>query len=174
MYQYIVLSHKMDIYSKIIYSQTPFYHMNQNLKVAELLVSYSPNIISEQKISNSRETYSLITNHWNLDTMEMYEEVKIILFNRANKALGVYDLSKGGMSSSIIDVKIILSIVLKTLASGIILVHNHPSGNLVPSKFDIDVTQKLKSACDLMDVAFLDHLIISKENYFSFADDGLL
>ncbi|SDI11382.1 JAB domain-containing protein [Chryseobacterium sp. WX] len=148
--------------------------MNQNLKVAELLVSYSPNIISEQKISNSRETYSLITNHWNLDTMEMYEEVKIILFNRANKALGVYDLSKGGMSSSIIDVKIILSIVLKTLASGIILVHNHPSGNLVPSKFDIDVTQKLKSACDLMDVAFLDHLIISKENYFSFADDGLL
>ncbi len=164
----------MDIYSKIIYSQTPFYHMNQNLKVAELLVSYSPNIISEQKISNSRETYSLITNHWNLDTMEMYEEVKIILFNRANKALGVYDLSKGGMSSSIIDVKIILSIVLKTLASGIILVHNHPSGNLVPSKFDIDVTQKLKSAYDLMDVAFLDHLIISKENYFSFADDGLL
>ncbi|WP_228400739.1 JAB domain-containing protein [Chryseobacterium taeanense] len=142
--------------------------------MAELLVSYSPNIISEQKISNSRETYSLITNHWNLDTMEMYEEVKIILFNRANKALGVYDLSKGGMSSSIIDVKIILSIVLKTLASGIILVHNHPSGNLVPSKFDIDVTQKLKSACDLMDVAFLDHLIISKENYFSFADDGLL
>lgn len=164
----------MDIYSKISYSQTPFYHMNQNLKVAELLVSYSPNIISEQKISNSKETYSLITNHWNLDTMEMYEEVKIILFNRANKALGVYDLSKGGMFSSIIDVKIILSIVLKTLASGIILVHNHPSGNLVPSKFDIDVTQKLKSACDLMDVAFLDHLIISKENYFSFADDGLL
>jgi len=140
--------------------------MNQNLKVAELLVSYSPNIISEQKISNSRETYSLITNHWNLDTMEMYEEVKIILFNRANKALGVYDLSKGGISSSIIDVKIILSIVLKTLASGIIIVHNHPSGNLTP--------QKLKSACDLMDVALLDHLIISKENYFSFADDGLL
>lgn len=164
----------MDIYSKFIHSQTPFYHMNQNLKVAELLVSYSPNIISEQKISNSRETYSLITNHWNLDTMEMYEEVKIILFNRANKALGVYDLSKGGISSSIIDVKIILSIVLKTLASGIIIVHNHPSGNLTPSKFDLDVTQKLKSACDLMDVALLDHLIISKENYFSFADDGLL
>ena len=104
----------------------------------------------------------------------MYEEVKIILFNRANKALGVYDLSKGGISSSIIDVKIILSIVLKTLASGIIIVHNHPSGNLTPSKFDLDVTQKLKSACDLMDVALLDHLIISKENYFSFADDGLL
>lgn len=148
--------------------------MKQNTQVAELLVSYSPNIISVQKISNSRETYSLITNHWNLATLEMFEEVKIMLLNKANKVLGIYDLSKGGLSSSIIDIKIVLSIALKTLASGIIIVHNHPSGNLVPSKPDIDITQKLKSACDLMDVILLDHLIISKENYFSFADDGLL
>lgn len=148
--------------------------MKTNSKVAELLVSYSAHIVSEQKISNSRETYSLIINHWNLDTIEMLEEVKILLLNKSNKVLGVYDLSKGGMSSSIIDVKIVLSIALKTLASGIIIVHNHPSGNLSPSKADIDITEKLKSACNLMDITVFDHLIISKDNYYSFADDGLL
>ncbi|WP_126652976.1 JAB domain-containing protein [Chryseobacterium aureum] len=148
--------------------------MRTNTKVAELLVSYSAHIVSEQKISNSRETYSLIINHWNLDTIEMLEEVKILLLNRSNKVLGVYDLSKGGMSSSIIDVKIVLSIALKSLASGIIISHNHPSGNLSPSKADTDITEKLKSACNLMDITVLDHLIISKDNYYSFADDGVL
>lgn len=148
--------------------------MKQNTQVAELLISYSPNIVSAQKISNSRESYSLITNHWNLDTIEMLEEVKVILLNKANKVLGIFDLSKGGISSSIIDVKIVLSIALKTLASGIIIVHNHPSANLTPSKADIDITQKLKSACDIMEILLLDHLIITKEDYLSFADDGLL
>jgi len=148
--------------------------MKTNTQVAELLVSYSAHIVSEQKISNSRETYSLIINHWNLNTIEMLEEVKILLLNKSNKALGVYDLSKGGMSSSIIDVKIVLCIALKTLASGIIIAHNHPSGNLNPSKTDIDITKKLKSACNLMDITVLDHLIISRNNYYSFADDGLL
>ena len=148
--------------------------MKQNTQVAELLVSYSPHIISAQKISNSRETYSLITNYWNLDTIEMLEEVKVILLNKANKVLGIFDLSKGGICSSIIDVKIVLSIALKTLASGIIIVHNHPSANLTPSKADIDITQKLKSACKIIELVLLDHLIITKEDYFSFADDGLL
>lgn len=148
--------------------------MKQNTQVAELLVSYSPHIVSAQKISNSRESYSLITNYWNLDIIEMLEEVKVILLNKANKVLGIFDLSKGGICSSIIDVKIVLSIALKTLASGIIIVHNHPSGNLAPSKADIDITQKLKSACKIIELVLLDHLIISKEDYFSFADDGLL
>lgn len=149
-------------------------YMKTNAKVAELFVSYSANIMSEQKISNSRESYSLIINHWNLDIIEMLEEVKILLLNRSNKVLGIYDLSKGGISSSIIDIKIILSIALKTLTSGIIIVHNHPSGNLSPSKADIDITEKLKSACKIMDIMLLDHLILSKEDYFSFADKGLL
>ncbi|WP_439480048.1 JAB domain-containing protein [Chryseobacterium aquaticum] len=148
--------------------------MKQNTQVAELLVSYSPHIVSAQKISNSRESYSLITNYWNLNTIEMQEEVKVILLNKANKVLGIFDLSKGGICSSIIDVKIVLSIALKTLASGIIIVHNHPSANLTPSKADIEITQKLKSACKIMEILLLDHLIITKEDYFSFADDGLL
>ncbi|AZA87553.1 DNA repair protein [Chryseobacterium shandongense] len=148
--------------------------MKTNSKVPELLVSYSAHIVSEQEINNSRETYSLIFSHWNLDTIEIFEEVKILLLNKSNKVLGVYDLSKGGMSSSIIDVKIVLSIALKSLASGIIIVHNHPSGNLSPSKADIDITKKLQSACNLMDIKILDHLIISKDNYYSFTDDGLL
>ncbi len=148
--------------------------MIKNTQVAELVVSYSPNIVSAQKISNSRETYSLITNSWNLNTIEMQEEVKVILLNKANKVLGIFDLSKGGISSSIIDVKIVLSIALKTLASGIIIVHNHPSGNLIPSQADISITEKLKSACKIIELNLLDHLIISSEDYFSFADEGML
>ena len=148
--------------------------MKQNTEVAELLVSYSPHVVSAQKISNSRETYSLITNYWNLDTIEMLEEVKVILLNKANKVLGIFDLSKGGICSSIIDVKIVLSIALKTLASGIIIIHNHPSGDLSPSKADIDITEKLKSVCKIMDIMLLDHVIISQQDYYSFADDGLL
>lgn len=148
--------------------------MKQNMQVAEVLVSYSPHIVSAQKISNSREIYSLITNHWNLNTIEMLEEVKIVLLNKANKVLGIYDLSKGGISSSIIDIKIVLSIALKTLASGVIIVHNHPSGNLIPSQADISITEKLKSACKIIELNLLDHLIISSEDYFSFADEGMV
>jgi DNA repair protein RadC len=113
-------------------------------------------------------------NEWEQETLQMQEEVKILLLNRNNKVLGIYSLAKGGLTSCVVDVRIILSIALKTLATGIILVHNHPSGNLKPSQADLDITKKLKQSCDLLDISFLDHLIITKDNYFSFADEGLI
>lgn len=145
-----------------------------NNQVSEIQVSYSANIIGKEKVSNSKDLFNIVHNQWNIDTIEMYEEVKILLLNRANKVLGIYALSKGGLSSSVVDIRIILSIALKALASSIILIHNHPSGNLKPSKSDIDITKKLKSACELLDIVLLDHLIVTKGDYFSFADDGLI
>lgn len=145
-----------------------------NNQVSEIQVSYSANIIGKEKVSNSNDLFNVVHNQWNKETIEMYEEVKILLLNRANNVLGIYALSKGGLCSSVVDVRIILSIALKALASSIILIHNHPSGNLKPSKSDLDITKKLKSACELLDIVLLDHLIVTKDSYFSFADDGLI
>lgn len=148
--------------------------MKQNSKIAEIQISYIPNFQADYKIENSRKSFELMLNDWNENTLQMQEEVKLLLLNRSNKVLGVYCLAKGGISGCIVDVRIILSVALKSLATGIILIHNHPSGNLKPSLDDIEITNKLKESCKLLDIMLLDHLIITKDNYFSFADEGLL
>jgi len=142
------------------------------MKVAEIKISYSSNNLAKVKISNSQDAYELLLSHWDKDIIEFQEEVKVILLNRANKALGIYDLSKGGVSQSVIDIKIVLSIALKSNASSIIIGHNHPSGNLKPSISDSSITRKLKEACEILDLTLYDHLIISKESYYSYSDEG--
>ena len=148
--------------------------MKHNTQVSEIQVSYSPNLLVDMSIKNSKKSFELMLNEWEQDKLQMQEEAKILLLNRNNNVLGIYSLAKGGLTSCVVDVRIILSIALKTLATGIILVHNHPSGNLKPSQADLDITKKLKQSCDLLDITFLDHLIITKDNYFSFADEGIL
>jgi DNA repair protein RadC len=88
--------------------------------------------------------------------------------------IGSYQLSKGGITGTIADVRLILSVALKTLASGLILAHNHPSGNLKPSEADVSLTNKIKEAAKLMDIQVLDHIILSDCGYFSFADEKIL
>ncbi len=144
------------------------------MKVAEIKVSYLPNKIDKIKICESSQLYQLALSHWNLKTIEMQEEVKVVFLNRANEVLGIYELAKGGLSSSYVDIKLLLSIALKSLAFCIVLIHNHPSGNLKPSKADIELTNKIKEACNYLQIVFLEHLIISKEDYYSFSNDGKL
>ena len=148
--------------------------MKHNTQVSEIQVSYSPNLLVDMSIKNSKKSFELMLNEWEQDKLQMQEEAKILLLNRNNNVLGIYSLAKGGLTSCVVDVRIILSIALKNLATGIILVHNHPSGNLKPSQADLDITKRLKQSCDLLDISFLDHLIITKDNYFSFADEGLI
>jgi DNA repair protein RadC len=88
--------------------------------------------------------------------------------------IGSYQLSKGGLTGTIADVRLILSVALKTLATGLILAHNHPSGNLKPSEADKQITSKIRQAAKLMDIEVLDHMILSSNGYFSFTDDGIL
>ena len=114
----------------------------------------------------------MVLEHWNKDTIELQEEMKVVLLNRSNHLLGIYELSKGGIAGTIIDVKLLLGVALKCAASNIIMVHNHPSGNLRPSKADMAITAKVKTATRQVDLLLLDHLIISKDWYYSFADDG--
>lgn len=103
------------------------------------------------------------------------EEFKLILMNCSNSVLGIMDVSKGGISGTVTDIRIILQAAIKANASGIIVCHNHPSGNLNPSGSDTRLTQKIKDAGNLVDILLLDQLIVtSDEGYYSFADSGLI
>lgn len=144
------------------------------MKVNEIKVSYKSTQSEKIKISCSQELYQIAMNHWDKNTIEMQEELKLILMNKANHVIGIYELSKGGISFSIVDVKLLMSVALKCLASSIALIHNHPSGAMVASEADARITQKVKRACELLEIALLDHLIISKDDYYSFADSGKL
>ena len=127
------------------------------------------------KITSSKDAYDLFVSTWDLNTLEYFEEFKVLLLNRSNAVLGLIAISKGGISGTVTDIRIILQAAIKSCASGIIVAHNHPSGNLNPSESDSKITQKIKEAGNIMDIQLLDHLIIaSEENYYSFADNGLL
>ena len=144
------------------------------MKLSEIKVSYNlPNSVRE-KISNSKDLYNLAIHQWDINTIEMQEEMKVILLNRNNQVIGIYELSRGGLSGTLVDIKLLMSVALKCLASGIALAHNHPSGNLSPSQPDYSITNKIKTACSYFEISLLDHIIVTKYGYFSFADEGKL
>lgn len=122
-------------------------------------------------INSSKDSYNIIKHK--LEDLP-YEEFWIILLSRANKVKSTYLISRGGITETVVDVKIILKKAIDNLASGLILVHNHPSGNLKPSQSDLNLTKKIQSGATIMDIQLLDHLIIGDGNYYSFADNSLL
>ena len=103
-----------------------------------------------------------------------HEEFWLLMLNRANRVLGRYKVSQGGLSGTVIDTRIILKKALDNLASSIIVCHNHPSGNNQPSDADVKITEKLKKAAEMLEIKLLDHVIIADKSYFSFADEGLI
>ena len=106
--------------------------------------------------------------------MDYRESFFALYLNHANRVLGIKKISESGVSSTIVDVKIIMQAALLCNASGIILVHNHPSGNLKPSQEDLSITQKIKEASQFFNIQLLDYCILSSTAYISFADDGHL
>ncbi|MFA7273416.1 MAG: JAB domain-containing protein [Crocinitomicaceae bacterium] len=143
-------------------------------RIAEIKVSYINRSKQTEKITCSSDAHQLFMTHWDMDIIDLQEEFKILLLNRANKVLGIHNLSKGGVSGTIADAKIIFSVALKCNASAIILAHNHPSGNLKPSEQDKRLTKNLFEAGKMLEMAVVDHLIITSNGYFSFAEDGLI
>lgn len=103
-----------------------------------------------------------------------YEEFWILLLNRANRMIEPVKISQGGMSGTVVDVRIVLRNAILKQASSVIICHNHPSGNTKPSQQDIDITRKIKEAGTLMDIKLFDHLIVADKAYFSFADEGMI
>lgn len=126
------------------------------------------------KITNSNEAYQILKNIYNPDTIEHHEEFIILLLNRANKVMSWSKTSQGGTSGTVVDIKHILQLAIKTNACGIVLSHNHPSGGLVPSEQDKTITRKIKEAAKLFDITLLDHVIMTSEYYYSFSDEGIM
>lgn len=145
-------------------------------QVAEILLSYKSNVKPSlrPKINGSKDAYNVLSENWDNNKLEFVEQFKIMLTNRANKVLGIFEVSTGGVSGTVADPKLIFAAAIKAAASGLILAHNHPSGNLSPSQADIDLTRKLKEGGRLLEVQLLDHIILTTEGYYSFADEGML
>ena len=144
------------------------------MELTEILISYKNKNQDAIKVSSSVDVYNFILNHWDDDTLDIQENVKMLLLNSSNTILGVYDVSIGGINSTVIDLRLVLSVALKCLASSIILVHNHPSGNINPSEQDREFTKKIKSACKFLEIQLFEHIIITRYDYFSFADNGYI
>lgn len=144
------------------------------MKLSEIKVTYSSNLKKRVKMETSEDAYNVFKTLWDASTIELREEFKLVLLNRDNVMLGAYTLSVGGVASTVADKRHIFGVALKANASGIIVAHNHPSGNLEPSATDKQLTSEIRAVGRLMDILLLDHLIITKDGYFSFADSGLL
>lgn len=146
-----------------------------NQKVSEIEVVYRNKVrLSERcKIHRSTDCYDLLLKVWS-DKIDYCEQFYILLLNRSNTVLGISKISEGGISGTVVDPKKIFQVALKANASNLILAHNHPSGSLKPSEADERITKKLKSAGEFLEITVLDHLIITSEGYYSFADDGQL
>jgi DNA repair protein RadC len=148
---------------------------NTTTKLAEIEVSYRPQKVHHPLIKSSVDVYIHLLKFFPEETISLQEQFVVGYVNRANRLMGVYEMSKGGITGTVADPKLILGVALKSAATGIILAHNHPSGNLQPSIQDKDITKKIQEACKLLDITLLDHLIVVPEDtYFSFADEGLL
>lgn len=128
-------------------------------------------VIELTQIRNSEDIYRCVSPKM-VDLK--HEECLVILMNNQHRILDMKRVSKGGVSTTIVDPKIVLKLALDKLASNIILVHNHPSGNPSPSAADDKITQKIKQACDNMDIQLTDHIIVAEESYYSYADEGRL
>ncbi len=158
----------------------PFFNVkatNMEHKVNEIQISYREKLstLKSLSVTNSKEVAKLLFKNWDNKTIGLHETFKVILLNQSNKVKGIYPLSHGGITGTLVDVRILFALVLKTLSVGIILAHNHPSGQLKASEPDKQLTQKIKEAARLFDVKVLDHIILAPDGrYYSFADNGIL
>ena len=125
------------------------------------------------QISSSKNAADYIRQFYS-DDIEIYESFFILLLNRANKTIGYAKISQGGITGTYVDKKIIAKYIIDSLASGVIIAHNHPSGNLHPSDADKKITQDRKQICSLIDSSLFDHVILTADGYYSFADEGIL
>jgi len=150
---------------------------NEQLKTPEISISVNVNKSKSpklQKIISSEDAYKVFKLIFNKDTFDWTEEAIMLCMNRANEVIGFYKVSQGGTTGTVLDPKIVFTIALNSLADRIILAHNHPSGNLKPSKADLEITKQLKNCGEMLQIPLLDHLICTKSNYTSLSDEGLL
>ena len=146
--------------------------------VSEIDIVYKKKVnckVSERPlIKSSTDVYEILLHYWDQDKIDLLEEFKVLFLNRSNRVLQIYNVSSGGITGTVADPRLILAAALKVASCSIMLAHNHPSTSLKPSKADEELTSKIKYAAQFHDIKVLDHIIVSSEGYYSFADEGVL
>lgn len=148
--------------------------VNKNVPIIGLTYHSKVPLDQQPLVNKSDDAYKLFIENWDMDTIELQEEFSILLLSSSKRVQGIYKMSKGGLCSTIIDRKLIFTAALKSRAHAIIIAHNHPSLSLTPSQADINITQKIKQAGEILDIIVLDHLIITPSSYYSFLDEGMM
>jgi len=142
-------------------------------KAYEFSLKCNESPFQKMKITCSRDIFEFSKQLY-ADDILIYESIFAVFLNRSNNTIGFVKISQGGVSSTVLDVRIVLKYAIESLASAVILIHNHPTCNMYPSEQDINITNKIKEAAKLIDVALLDHIIISPNKYYSFADENMI
>ena len=146
-----------------------------NFKIAEVEAVYNCRIKPSErvKISTSADVFNLLRDPW-YDTIEHHESFGVLLLARDNSVLGIHWVSHGGICGTVVDIRLVFQMAIKCLACSIVCCHNHPSGNKQPSSYDDEITKKIKEAGKILDIQLLDHIILTTETYYSYADEGRL
>lgn len=146
----------------------------KKIKLPELKIKVKATKGDEFYIKNSNDVVQVLRSIFNADTLQWTEEFIVVCLNRAHKVIGYYKVGSGGFSGVVCDVKVIMTMALQSAASSLIVAHNHPSGNLKPSEADKTMTDKINGACKLLDMTLLDHIILTADASYSFAEEGQL
>ena len=141
--------------------------------ISEYSLKYTKTDIQKTKITTSESASNVIRKFY-FDDINIYESFFILLLNKANNTTGFAKISQGGTAGTVVDIKIIAKYAVESLSSAVIICHNHPSGNKQPSDADLNITRKIKDALLLLDIKLIDHIIITENDFYSFADNGNL
>lgn len=140
----------------------------------ELIYRNKGKVENRPLLDSSKAAYELLLNTWNQNKIDLVEQFKIMLLDRRNRCMGLSEISTGGMTACIVDPKIVFATALKARATGIIMAHNHPSGNKLPSESDKSLTKTFIQAGKMLELPVIDHIIVTRDGYTSFADEGLV
>ena len=140
-------------------------------KISEFSLKYTKTDIQKTKVTTSESASNVIRKFY-FDDINIYESFFILLLNRANNTTGFAKISQGGTAGTVVDIKIIAKYAVESLSSAVIICHNHPSGDKRPSDADLNITRRIKDALLLLDVKLFDHIIITENDFYSFADNG--
>ena len=148
----------------------------EKYQVQEIEVSYTGKIPTQQwQIKSSQDAANVLQSVWNENTIALQESFAVLLLNNSNHVKGIYKLSTGGVSATLVDIRLLFAVALKSVTTGLILAHNHPTGRMDPSNLDKQLTKRIVDAAAYFDIKVLDHIILSPfDEYYSFADNGLM
>lgn len=148
----------------------------EKYQVQEIQVSYTGKVPSKEwQIKSSKDAANILQSVWNQDAIALQESFAVLLLNNSNYVKGIYKLSTGGVSATLVDIRLLFAVALKSVTTGLILAHNHPTGRMDPSNLDKELTKKIVEAATYFDIKVLDHIILSPfDDYYSFADNGLV